>query len=365
MNIESIIIKIQLFEELVIESGFKRDLIDFIQSIQQPHNRNLVFMKDLSEKIILSFNDFENNSMGSELELVLKESEPFTYKNTHQKLLELNSDNEIDGNQYFQKFNSILNELNQSIDVNKSEIESINEIFTKYVTDKGEYDAESEQALMSIIFKDLQSTKSLKEFSRVLNRWNRTLLIYYTLLKSESPDEISLVEIQNGSIDVILNIDFDIAIELTELITVGLKVYSAYLLYKSKKAREIIDSYMGNKKLIAMEEKRENLMLDNIKESIKQKALEQHREKLKIDKKIEKTGVNKKAEEVSSVLTDHIIKGNEVKLLTPPAVDEENKEKDIATKLREDTAIVRERFKKLNQKDKQLLLDKYSIKDIE
>lgn len=53
MNIASILNKIKLFEELVIESGFKRDAIDYHQSIQQAHNRNLTFMKDLSETIIL------------------------------------------------------------------------------------------------------------------------------------------------------------------------------------------------------------------------------------------------------------------------------------------------------------------------
>jgi hypothetical protein len=119
---------------------------------------------------------------------------------------------------------------------------------------------------------------------------------------------------------------------------------------------------MGNKKLIQMEKERETLMLDNIKESISQKALEQHKEKLKSDKKIDKTGVDKKIEEVSSVITDHIIKGNEVKLLTPPEPDEDQ-EKDLSEELMEETAIVRERFRQLGKKDQQLLLEKYSIKE--
>ncbi|MGG8498068.1 hypothetical protein ACQY1Q_16810 [Tenacibaculum sp. TC6] len=221
--------------------------------------------------------------------------------------------------------------------------------------------------MVSLVFKDLKTTGSLLEFSRVLNRWNRTLLIYHTLLKPEPPKEIALEEIQNGSIDVIFNIDFDIAIDLTELIKTGLKVYGAYLLYKSEKAREIIDSYMGNKKLIKMEQERETLMLDNIKDSIKEKTIEQHKEKLNQGLKIDNVDIDKKADEISSVLTDHI-KGNELKLLTPPIPknekDEEN-EKDISTELRKETSIVRERFKKLNTKEKQLLLDKYTIKDEE
>ena len=120
---------------------------------------------------------------------------------------------------------------------------------------------------------------------------------------------------------------------------------------------------MGNPKLIKQEKEREKLMLENIKDSISQKALEQHKERIKIDKKIEKTSLKVKIEEVSSVITDHIIKGNELRLLTPPEPEEE--EKDLSEILREETAIVRERYKKLNPKEKQLLLDKYTISDDE
>lgn len=161
---------------------------------------------------------------------------------------------------------------------------------------------------------------------------------------------------------MIFNIDFDVAVDLTELIKTGLKVYGAYLLYKSKTAKEIIASYVGNKKLIASEKEREKLMLDNIKDSIKLKALEQHKENLKTDSPPTKTGATKKADEVAKVITDHIIKGNEVKLLTPPEPEEEDKT-DMSTELRTETATVRERWKKLDEKEKQLLLDRYTIKD--
>jgi hypothetical protein len=250
----------------------------------------------------------------------------------------------------------------QRIDQNNGELTQIRAVFSKYLDSSDELESADNQAIVSLIFKDLNTTTSLKEFSKVLQRWNRTLIIYHTLLKSESPDDIQLVEIQNGSIDVIFNFDFDISIDLTELIKTGLKVYGAYLLYKSKRAREIIDSYMGNKKLIEMEKERETLMLNNIKESIAQQALEQHKKRLKEDRKIDKTGIDKKIEQVSSVITDHIIKGNEVKLLTPPE-HEEGKEKDLSEELMEETAIVRERFKSLGKIDQQLLLDKYSLKE--
>lgn len=319
-------------------------------------------MKDLSKKIKESLIFFENNSLDSELNGVLRENEPFTSLEILSDLEELDSDNEIAGPQYFQKFNAILNRIQSSIQSNETELNQVKTTFDKYASDDNDYDSKQEQAVMSLIFKDLESTGSLKEFSKVLNRWNRTLLIYHTLLKSESPKEIPLVEIQNGSIDVIFNIDFDIAIDLTELIKTGLKVYSAYLLYKSKTAKEIIASYMGNRKLIATEKEREKLMLDNIKDSIKLKALEQHKENLKLDSPPTKTGATKKADEVAKVITDHIVKGNEIKLLTPPEPEEEDKP-DISSELRTETATARERWKKLDEKERQLLLEKYTIKE--
>jgi hypothetical protein len=362
MNIESLVSKIELFESLIVKSGFKRDINDYLQSIQQGQNQNLVFMKDLSQKVKNKLIECENFGLESELNSVLRDSKPFTSLDTIIKLEDLDNNTEIVGNNYFSKFSQILTQLIQNIDKNKAELDSVLKIFQKYVSIEKEYEFENEQAVVSLIFKDLKSTGSLKEFSKVLNRWNRMLLVYHTLLTSESPDEISLVEIQNGSIDVIFNIDFDIAVDLTELLKIGLKVYGAYLLYKSKTAKEIILSYMGNAKLIKQEKEREKLMLENIKDSIYQKALEQHKERLKADNNIEKTSIEVKLEEISSVITDHIIKGNELRLLTAP---ENLEDADLGIELREETAIVRERFKKLEPEEKQFLLEKYTIKEEE
>jgi len=364
MNVESLLNKIKIFKELVIESGFKRDVMDYTQSITRAQNQNLVFMKGLSESIKSNLIYFENNSLNNELNGVLRENEPFTSLNTLEEIEDLNSNKEINGPQYYQKFHPILVSLQEEIQSNESELDKVKTTFDKYVSEDDEYGSDKEQAVMSLIFKDLKSTRGLKEFSKVLHRWNRTLLIYHTLLKQDSPKEISLVEIQNGSIDVIFNVDFDVAIDLTELIKRGLTVYGAYLTYKSKTAKEIIASYMGNKKLIATEEEREKLMLDNIKESIKELALEQHKENLKSESPPLKTGVTKKTDEVAKVITDHIIKGNEVKLLTPLEPKEKD-EQDISSELRTETAIVRERWKELDEKEKQLLLDKYTIKNEE
>lgn len=107
MNIESLINKIQLFEDLIFKTGFRRDIQDYIQSIQQGQNQNLVFMKDLSQKVRLKLVDCENFGLDSELSLVLRDTPPFTDINTLSQLEELDSDTEIVGNAYFQKFNQI------------------------------------------------------------------------------------------------------------------------------------------------------------------------------------------------------------------------------------------------------------------
>ncbi|WP_114821752.1 hypothetical protein [Chryseobacterium sp. KLBC 52] len=371
MNIESLLNKVNLFESLVLTSGFKRDIVDYFKSIQQSHNQNLVYMKDLSLRIKTSFQNFDNNLLSEELLYLLKNTIPFTELNITSKLDELDEDSSLEANDYYSNFYHILNTLIESIDENEDEVKKLKDVLNKYSVAEVEQLASEGNALISIIFKDLKSTGTIKEFTKSLTKWNRALLMYYTLLKSDSPEEIDLVEIQNGSIDVICNIDFDVSIDLTKVVMKGLEVYAAYLLYKSKTAKEIISSYMGNKKLIEMEKEREKLMLSNISEILRDTIIQQHKENFKKDKKITKEGTDKKIEEVSKIIAEHIIKGNEVKLLTyEPQVEKDKKEneshessKELAERLRETTSIVRERFNHLEEGDKLLLLETYIIKE--
>ena len=78
MNIESLLNKINLFKEFVIETGLKRDLIDYTNALGQPQNRNLVFMKSLAEKLKNYFFEIKNNSIDTELQIILKDTKPFT-----------------------------------------------------------------------------------------------------------------------------------------------------------------------------------------------------------------------------------------------------------------------------------------------
>lgn len=365
MNIESILRKIDLFNELVIDSGFKRDIVDYRQSLNQSQNHNLIFMKDLSKKTLDYFVDFANNELDHELTIVLKNTLPFTKLATEEKVMELDKNKEIPASSYVQQFVPILDQLIANITENENELNNLQTILSKYISVDSSYKHE-DQAFVSLIFKDLKSTGTLKEFSKALKKWDRTLYIYQTLLKSGAPEEISLEGIQNGSIDVVFNIDFNIAVDLTELVKTGFQVYAAYLLYKTKMAKEIIDSYLGNKVLINGEKARQEAMLANIKDSVANKVLEQHERQRAKDSNIEHTSIKKRIDEVSSVITEHIIKGNEVKLLT--IIEDEvgkDPEEKLSIALRKEVALVRERSKAMKPEDQQLLLELYSIKEEE
>jgi len=362
MNIYSLIEKIDLFEELVMKSSFNRDLQEYITSSAQQQNKNTVYLKDISERLKEALQVFADNGLNDQLQFVLKHSTSFLDNDNYEKLSELIEDNELNGQQYHQQLNVILRDYQTKINENNKELEGYRETLELFI-DKDYAETRSvrdHEAFISLIFNDLNSTGTIRGFVKILNKWNRTLLMYHTLLSSDSPEEIELVEIQNGSIDVIFNIDVDIAIDLVDLMKTGLKVYGAYLLYKSKKAKEIIESYMGNKKLIEMEKQRETLMLDNIKDSIKAKAIEQHKEKLKGDPNIDKAGYTKKADEVAAVLTEHIIKGNEIKLLAAPKYEDEQ---EVKTELREENSKVKTSHKELSEEDKVMLLEKYELPD--
>lgn len=363
MNIQSLLEKIQLFEKLVIESGFKRDVIGFRESIAPQQNRqNLQLFQDIAGKIESYLNMIYESDLPESLEYVLptESIRPFTETDHLKKLNEIITDTELDTNQYFNKLNQLLNTLQSQIETNHTELNRLKEIFKNYTDFEQEEIDSEEYAIISLIFKDLKTTTNLKEFSKVLYKWNRTLLIYHQLLTSEPPKDIEIVEVQNGSIDVLVNIDLDIAVDLVELIKLGFKVFGGYLLYKSK-AKEIIATYFGNKKLIAQEKERENEMLENIYKAIETKILEQHKLAKKEDKSIDGTAIKVKAKEVADTLSEHIVKGNDIKLLAAPKEYEELEEN--AEEIRISSISNRRALKNLTEEDRTKLIEKYEVKD--
>ncbi|WP_452218920.1 hypothetical protein [Lacinutrix undariae] len=363
MNIQSLLEKINLFEKLVIESGFKRDVTGFKESIAPQQNRqNLQLFQDIAKKIQAYLKMIYESDLPESLESVLptESKRPFTETDHLEKLNEILDDNELETAQYFSKLNRLLNTLQSQIEENNTELNRLKTIFKNYADFEQQEINSEEYAVISLIFKDLKTTKSLKEFSRVLNKWNRTLLIYHQLLKSEAPKDIEIVEVQNGSIDVLVNIDLDIALDLVELIKLGFKVFGGYLLYKTK-TKEIIATYFGNKVLIAQEKKRENEMLENIHKAIEAKILEQHKIAKKEDNGIDGTAIKAKVKDVADILSEHIVKGNDIKLLAAPEEYEELEEE--AEEIRLTSISNRRALKELPKEDRLKLIEKYETKE--
>ena len=362
MNIDSMINKIKLFDDLVVNSGFKRDVADYINSIQQ--NPTITFMAEISEKVQTWFDAFDNHSLNSELTAVLTKDKAFTSQNTVGRLRKLDSNKTIEANAYLQELMDILNNLNGFIHSNENEITEVRGILERYVSSETDVEAEEEQALISLVFKDDKTTGGLNEFSRVLGRWNNAIRMFHRLVKSESPREISLVQVQKGSIDVVFSVDISVAADLTDLIIIGYLAYRGYLDLKLELKEKIVKTFAGNTKLIEIEKQLDKEMFENIRESIQRKVMEKHEQRKKSDKTISIESVDKMATSVGEVIIDHVVKGNEVKLLTEiQRENEQGEEEDISKSLREETALVREKHKKLSLKDKKLLLKKYSVKD--
>jgi len=131
-------------------------------------------------------------------------------------------------------------------------------------------------------------------------------------MKSKSPEDIEILEIQNGSIDIIINIDLDIALDLVEVFKIGFKCFLAYLSYK-KMILPIANTYLGNKKLIDSEKEREAELLSNIEIAVKGEIEKQHEAAINVDNKIEKNS-DKKIEQISKLVTSHIINGNDIRV---------------------------------------------------
>lgn len=356
--------KINNFVEYIVDSGFIRDVQEFIKTISQPQNaQNIVLLKDITNKVLEQLLIIQESDLPNDLNKLLPKEKANPLKPQDHILIlnELMSDTQVDTAQYHARLTEELNNLKSQVLANQQEIDNLYNMLLPYYEQEREI---SEKAVISFIFKDINTVSNLKNFAKVLDRWNRTLHIYHQLVTSKGPKDIELVNIQNGSIDVILNMNFDIAINFTEIVKYGFMAFNGYLLYKMK-VHDIVATYFGNKKLIESEKERENELLANIGNTIKKQLIEQHKSLRKKDRTINNESINKKADEVARVLSEHIVKGNDIKLLIDFTADDEKAESshELLEETKKVSLEVRNHLKKLDDHDKQLLLEKYTIKD--
>ncbi len=360
MNTNTLSEIIDLFNEEIVETGFQRDIQDYINSL--PNNQsNIVAMRDIADKVFERLNRIFSGDLPELLaRLYTAKIKPFTSTEHHSLLNELITDKEIDQANFFQKLTQFLSTLNSQLQQNIKENTRIKTFIEPYLTDQKEIQSEAQKAVISILFKDNKTTRYFKEFTKNINSWDRTLPLYHQLLKSSSPEDIEIVNVQNGSIDFLVNIDFDVAINLTEVFKIGFKCFMAYLSYK-KMAQPLIDSYFGNKKLIEGEKEREKELINNIGEAVKNKIEEQHSAAAKADKEIDKNG-SKKIEQVTNLVASHILKGNDFKLLSLPTgeTDEDENNNQSKIELRTISSEVRQAMKIIPAEEMKMLLEKYS-----
>src|SRR5690606_18326802 len=210
---------------------------------------------------------------------------PFTQGNHLQLVSELVEDKEIPQAQFFQKLQQLINQLNKQLQQNQAKIEEIKAFLNPYIKKTSQITAGENKAIVSVIFKEKQTISNLKKFTKTIYTWNKILPVYHQILKSSSPSDIEIVEVQNGSIDFIFNFDIDIALNLTELFNEGFKYFLAYVSYKTM-SKPISETFFGNKELAKKQKAVEDGMLDNIENAIAEKIKSQHQAAKEKDKKL-------------------------------------------------------------------------------
>lgn len=316
MTIQSLQENIHEFKEIIVTSGFLRDITSYLTAIAQPQNQvNLLLLKETNEKTIAVLEHIY--SMYSEHFKILfptLEVKSFTETDYVSQLVLLQKNTEIPVAQFFTQLHSILTLLKNSITANITELNKLEEQLAPFLKNKEQKLKEENRAILSIDFKNKDTIGSLKKFSETLNNWNRSLFIYHQLLSSRPPKDISLIDVENGSIDIIINIDLEIAKNLLELFSAGLTAFTTYLLWKVQRDT-MAKSYNGNEKLLELDKQYETELIKNVTEAVRNELINQHEGKIKIDANIDKSGLDVKYLEVSSLIQEHIVKGNDIRLL--------------------------------------------------
>jgi len=316
MNIETLADYIAEFRIRVIDSGFKRDVTDFVQSVP-PNQSNIIALREIAVKLRDGLEKIHGSDLPDALNKLFptQKVRPFTEKNYLGDVTSLVGNKTIAQADFFTKLHALVQQIQAELQQNEAEIVKIEAFITSYVEKDVKQLSDTKHALVSIILKDIATVSSLKELTKTLSAWNRVLPLYHRLLKSESPEDIRLVEVQNGSIDFIVNLDVDVAVNLADVFATGFKCYVAYLAYK-KLLKPITDTYFGNQKLIDGEAGRDREMLNNIGMAIEARIKQQHEKA--VESGVMSVHPEKMIEQITNLVTAHIVRGNDIKLIALP-----------------------------------------------
>jgi len=130
-------------------------------------------------------------------------------------------------------------------------------------------------------------------------------------------------------------------------------------------SKPISQTFFGNKELKEKQQDIENGMLDNIEIAIAQKITEQYETAKENDDKLP-TNASKMIIEVAKLVSSHIIKGNDLKLLSTPLANEEESDEesdesktDLKNEIKEVSSKVRKALKQLPEEEIKKLLERY------
>lgn len=354
MTVRKILELIDLIKSKIGTNSFSQSLQDYIVTIQNNSN-NLVLLKELTDKSILDYQKLIDENVNEMLERVLvAKVKPFTSTNFLKQLEDLKAQNNTDPGTHYNALNGILTNLQARVNSDITELDLIRTTLQPFLSkDYSELQKEN-NAIFAIIFNNDTSFNNLKTLSFELKNWDRGLFIYQQIISDETPKAFEIIEIDQGSIDVVINLIFDVGEKLLELFKTGFEVYGSYLAYKTIVYDNLIKSYRGNEQLIKSEEEREKLLLENVRTAVKEEIKKQAKKSKKQE------ALEKKIDEVTKLVTDHIIKGNSVKLLSAPKEKEEALEKEGE---KEELFIKNKaNYTKLDEATKQLLLDTFTTK---
>ena len=353
MTVRKIIELIDFIKTTIGIEQYSGRLQDYIVTIQG-NNSNLVLLKEITDKAISDYEKQVEAEIPQLLDKVLVDTEkPFTQTNFYQQLLDLKDANNTEPSTQYAALNSILTQIQTRVNQNITELDKIVTIIKPFLTKDFSKLQNDDNAIFSIIFNNENSYSNLKTLSFELKNWDRGLFIYQQIISDETPEPFKIIEVDQGSIEVVLNLLFEVGEKLLDVFKTGLETYAAYLAYKTVVHDKLLKSFHGNQKLIKLGEEQEKLLLENVRDAVKGELKKQA-------KKVKKhEALDKKIEEVSKLITDHIIKGNSVKLISAPKEKEEVFEKEDA----KEAMYVSSKadYKKLDEQTKQLLLEEFTI----
>ncbi len=236
MNIKILQDHIETFTREVVDSGFKRDLDDYIASLPNAQN-NIITLRDIAGKVLSSLDRLYEGDLPDALRALLpgKGIQSFTDSPHNENLRTLVENIDVVQEEFYNQLNQQLPQLKDQIQKNISKIDTIKEFIAPYLSRDTEVLSKQGIATVSISFKDEHTITNLNQLIKTLNMWNIRLPVYHQLLNKD----IRIIEVQNRSSDFVVNLDLDVAFDLVRVFDVEFKSYVAYLLYK-KLAEPII-----------------------------------------------------------------------------------------------------------------------------